>query len=117
MGSSPRIRGEFAPCASDGDIHGIIPANTGRIPGAVNDRVLTEDHPREYGENDLTNRPATDSDRIIPANTGRIISTGPAVVSDRDHPREYGENLSTAGFFGSARGSSPRIRGESPGGV
>ena len=51
-GSSPRIRGECARFRGPSDLHGIIPANTGRI---WLNAVLTRtrgDHPREYGENE-----------------------------------------------------------------
>ena len=52
---------------------------------------------------------------IIPANTGKIYRGDAACPGCADHPREYGENDISAGFVAGGTGSSPRIRGKSPG--
>ena len=51
MGSSPRIRGEYAARAKGLHTARIIPANTGRIARNRGSSTLPRDHPREYGEN------------------------------------------------------------------
>ena len=75
---------------------------------------MTRDHPREYGENLVTDPPLRHHG-IIPANTGRIDTASSLPLSGGDHPREYGENLGTMTAPGTPMGSSPRIRGEFPG--
>ena len=132
QGSSPRIRGEFKLASLLGPLHGIIPANTGRIPGRWPKWACGRDHPREYGENynaigDHVVRVGS-SPRIrgeyleelligrkigiIPANTGRIFTRPVCLCWGRDHPREYGENGPEGWDRVSRAGSSPRIRGE-----
>ena len=93
---------------------------------------MCPDHPREYGENLLTQlegcgyagpspRIRGESHRLhsgvmilgtIPANTGRISGGAHFLVRTRDHPREYGENVFSPVICRFAKGSSPRIRGE-----
>ena len=132
LGSSPRIRGE---CNCDPIIHqpnGIIPANTGRIMRSLDAESLDEDHPREYGENNVAAttarsvwgssprirgefpfQPLTNpAQGIIPANTGRILCLPMLRGFWGDHPREYGENTGGASHPEPSTGSSPRIRGE-----
>ena len=93
---------------------GIIPANTGRIPGRPGPRSCCWDHPREYGENRAVHHRSNHRRRIIPANTGRM-GCGHVTRSWRwDHPREYGENLRNPHRNPTGPGSSPRIRGEYP---
>ena len=95
-GSSPRIRGEFDVNDLLRDTGGIIPANTGRIPGDLPTFPRVGDHPREYGENPVGylrwrlqdgSSPRIRGEchvvvervvihGIIPANTGRIILSG-----------------------------------------
>ena len=55
-GSSPRIRGECNGCTHSRVATGIIPANTGRIVAVHAPRLWPWDHPREYGENNSTQR-------------------------------------------------------------
>ena len=52
-GSSPRIRGECFGWWCFLWIARIIPANTGRIAAGTNPSTAYQDHPREYGENQL----------------------------------------------------------------
>ena len=95
-----------------GLVHGIIPANTGRIQPYLSLSFFLWDHPREYGENVDAGAPTTEwvgssprirgesddivfgenGEGIIPANTGRIYFRFRATSCARDHPREYGEN-------------------------
>ena len=91
LGSSPRIRGEWGKENMAHRRRGIIPANTGRIVGAL------ESH---------------SAAGIIPANTGRIVLHLTQSLPRRDHPREYGENVRLLAFWLTGVGSSPRIRGE-----
>ena len=91
LGSSPRIRGEWGKENMAHRRRGIIPANTGRIVGAL------ESH---------------SAAGIIPANTGRIIPRHKCPRGLTDHPREYGENNGTLPTAAVNVGSSPRIRGE-----
>ena len=114
------------------DLHGIIPANTGKIYRRLKTRATAGDHPREYGENYimklLTRSTAGSSPRIrgkskytagkqtlsgiIPANTGKMLAGVDKVVEERDHPREYGENDAVHLIAVTGEGSSPRIRGK-----
>ena len=94
--------------------------------------MVSRDHPREYGENNVVRKVLAwgggSSPRIrgkcgvfdvldacggiIPANTGKMICGICASKSLRDHPREYGENVHHYGRDNRRRGSSPRIRGK-----
>ena len=111
---------------------GIIPANTGKIRSQRCDHRPFWDHPREYGENTLSELvlelDAGSSPRIrgklrngertlswhgiIPANTGKIIRPPSRTEQTSDHPREYGENYALPLSSSFHRGSSPRIRGK-----
>ena len=51
VGSSPRIRGKFREHLRLDETRRIIPANTGKIMWFSILRILSGDHPREYGEN------------------------------------------------------------------
>ena len=122
LGSSPRIRGECDDSGNGALASGIIPANTGRIivMPANTGRIdiaggfvsKARDHPREYGENQLTDLRGCLSHGIIPANTGRIGHACQLIAEARDHPREYGENDMPIPGVDIHPGSSPRIRGE-----
>ena len=115
--------------------HGIIPANTGKITRLAALLIQGGDHPREYGENHASRliclyrvgssprirgkwcarHGGWGRGRIIPANTGKILRGRCCDVPCRDHPREYGENALANFATGRPAGSSPRIRGKSPG--
>ena len=132
VGSSPRIRGEWCENPPLEGQSGIIPANTGRIFVRRVSSAPDTDHPREYGENDISagfvaggtgssprirgeymaDQNPVYTGGIIPANTGRISPKSSATILTRDHPREYGENLKCGLSFSVTGGSSPRIRGE-----
>ena len=111
-GSSPRIRGESRALVTVGSVLGIIPANTGRMICGICASKSPKDHPREYGENNPSQKASNCKPWIIPANTGRITLAPPHRMKLRDHPREYGENNCGYRFVGGFWGSSPRIRGE-----
>ena len=94
--------------------------------------MMTRDHPREYGENQIAaderERELGPSPRIrgeytlpgftnlalgtIPANTGRMANIERTSRCLRDHPREYGENRFHIDDSTAEWGPSPRIRGE-----
>ena len=133
-GPSPRIRGEYGRPWQIHQRPGTIPANTGRIDPKGRSKDELRDHPREYGENPISEaisravrgpsprirgeserrRLSSQVPRTIPANTGRIQNTIISTFILTDHPREYGENECL--YLGSDPhgGPSPRIRGESP---
>ena len=131
-GSSPRIRGKSFVWEVSGSMHGIIPANTGKILMPAPGMIAGWDHPREYGENYarmqcinacLGSSPRIRGKcllrcglrrccRIIPANTGKIAHFPSGSCWNRDHPREYGENGGKVTLPSGASGSSPRSRGK-----
>ena len=109
----PREYGEnMLKSDESGLVHGIIPANTGRMKTYPKWFSTWWDHPREYGENVDAGAPTTEwvgssprirgesddivfgenGEGIIPANTGRIPISGWRTGTRWDHPREYGEN-------------------------
>ena len=152
-GDHPREYGENGINAFDAQgKFGTIPANTGRISatrlmicscrdpantGRMCQRLLLsttpQDHPREYGENVVSQvvgvgsrgpsprirgelKPTWDAvagARTIPANTGRMPFLKSSDRRLRDHPREYGENWVPIDEPVTMPGPSPRIRGES----
>ena len=131
LGSSPRVRGTQMPPGPPKPQPRIIPACAGNTEAAVDDEIVSRDHPRvcgEHAEHDPivsavrgssprvrgTRQARQKPDRpagIIPAcagNTGQIMT---AIGSVGDHPRVCGEHLLEFGDGHVDEGSSPRVRG------
>ena len=131
-GSSPRVRGEAAFCASLVKGTGIIPAGAGRS-GVL--RVAGQgdgDHPRGCGEKRLPprlgpgqrgssprvrgevslERKLSMGSGIIPAGAGRSELGEEVEHGVRDHPRGCGKKGGCGAVDGRLLGSSPRVRGE-----
>ena len=123
-------RSERGLCGAEHD--GIIPAGAGRSRRKARMRACWRDHPRGCGEKYKTPHPRRaregSSPRvrgevargvrallergIIPAGAGRRGHVEPHQSTNRDHPRGCGEKSCCRKTSTSARGSSPRVRGE-----
>ena len=132
QGSSPRVRGK--PRGGSGALRGrgLIPACAGKTYRRGRDGVLTRAHPRVCGENQWTTCPRTSttgssprvrgklprpnrrvhSHGLIPACAGKTMMGGDGAREESAHPRVCGENRPALRLRGSARGSSPRVRGK-----
>ena len=111
-GPSPRIRGELEGQRQVREAVGTIPANTGRMLATRLRRLVSRDHPREYGENFARCACTRSVSGPSPRIRGECWDGSGAKGATSDHPREYGENeLNDLPEYG-PDGPSPRIRGE-----
>ena len=130
-GSSPRVRGTQMPPGPPKPQPRIIPACAGNTEAAVDDEIVSRDHPRvcgEHAEHDPivsavrgssprvrgTRQARQKPDRpagIIPACAGNTDSDDVRIAHDGDHPRVCGEHVTYAVEGASSQGSSPRVRG------
>ena len=92
LGPSPRIRGESEEYGNQLAGLGTIPANTGRIALTLAAKDAMRDHPREYGENQLSHRRGGRRAGPSPRIRGELADVPVPRPCARDHPREYGEN-------------------------
>ena len=132
VGSSPRVRGEGGVRDLDAGLVGIIPAGAGRRSQRGHSRRSCWDHPRGCGEKKVMSAhsgsmsgssprvrgeatlrpPPRRRSGIIPAGAGRSFPVLCAHLADEDHPRGCGEKCVRSCTMPTARGSSPRVRGE-----
>src|SRR4051812_20330389 len=107
---------------------GITPAYAGSTLSGASMELVTGDHPRVRGENEVTTKacpggwgspPRTRGERvpsrscayqtrITPAYAGRTAGCARWGSAGGDHPRVRGENRSQGGGVGAACGSPPR---------
>ncbi len=111
-GSSPRIRGKFSAFGEGELVGGIIPANTGKMELGVEWSGFSRDHPREYGENSVSNLPPRFAMGSSPRIRGKYLLTCESPTSKTDFTSlSFSASSSThAGGFGpsSFHGSSSR---------
>ena len=132
LGSSPRVRGEVETVPAIFIREGIIPAGAGRSKTQTSIWGTSGDHPRGCGEKGRRRgrlgvaagssprvrgeassfSPTTLPPGIIPAGAGRSRCLQVLWRAGRDHPRGCGEKRTPKSSPCSARGSSPRVRGE-----
>ena len=133
-GSSPRVRGTRLWWFSCSVLLGIIPACAGNTEAAVDDEIVSRDHPRVCGEHfhdPYTGRTMRGSSprvrgtpgrgcggrsrrRIIPACAGNTRTPRGFRTGRRDHPRVCGEHSPHDLPGAPHQGSSPRVRGTRP---
>ena len=131
LGSSPRVRGTQMPPGPPKPQPRIIPACAGNTEAAVDDEIVSRDHPRvcgEHAEHDpIVSAVRGSSPRvrgtptammcvspmmgIIPACAGNTSRMRSRVQAPRDHPRVCGEHKGGQSFDCRQQGSSPRVRG------
>ena len=131
LGSSPRVRGAGVRVAQRRHRYRIIPARAGSRGMALWPAVLSRDHPRACGEQEISRRLGRSRagssprvrgaagcgggdrlrPRIIPARAGSSVAHDRVLRDDTDHPRACGEQGTITLDLTKDQGSSPRVRG------
>ena len=131
-GSSPLMRGKLLRRDHRRDVHGLIPAHSGKTAGCVCGVWPAGAHPRSFGENGgrphgqravrgssplMRGKPSINRRErmpvgLIPAHAGKTSSPASPASRPRAHPRSRGENVCPYDWGAAVIGPSPLTRGK-----